>query len=61
MNTAATGKQASTHDIEEVFFNAGLSYTEFLARRLEDRGIRCSAPIEGLSTGQQKAWYLEHT
>jgi len=44
-------------DISGVFFHAGLAYRTHLARLLESRGIRCAAPLEGLSIGEQMAWY----
>jgi hypothetical protein len=47
-------------EISEVFFHTGLTYRRHLAKQLEERGIRCLAPLEGLSIGQQKAWFLKH-
>jgi len=48
------------NEISRVFFHAGLSYRKPLVGMLQDQGIQCLAPLEGLSLGKQKAWYLEH-
>jgi hypothetical protein len=47
-------------EISNVFFHARLTYRKYLSKLLEERGIHCTAPLEGLSLGQQKAWYLKH-
>jgi hypothetical protein len=46
-------------DISEVFLHAGLVYRVHLARLLEDQGIQCTVPLEGLSIGEQVAWYVK--
>jgi hypothetical protein len=48
-------------EISNVFFHTGLAYRKYLTKLLEEKGILCTVPIEGLSLGQQKAWYLRHT
>jgi len=45
-------------DISRVFFHAGLAYRTHLAKLLESQGIRCIVPLEGLSIGEQVAWYM---
>ena len=46
-------------DFDKVFFHAGKNYRDHLIPRLEDMGIRCEIPLEGLGIGKQKAWYKE--
>jgi len=38
-------------------FHVGEKYREFLIPMLEDVGIECIIPLEGLSLGEQLAWY----
>lgn len=45
-------------EISKVFFHTGVAYRIHLAKMLEDQGIRCIVPLEGLSIGEQVAWYL---
>ena len=47
-------------DYDRVFFHAGEKYRELLKPKLENVGIQCEVPLEGLSIGKQKAWYKEH-
>ena len=54
-----TGK-LRLQDFERVLFHAGKKYREHLILKLENIGIRCEIPLEGLGIGKQKAWYKEH-
>jgi len=47
-------------DFDKVFFHAGKGYREHLIPNLENMGIQCEIPLEGLGIGKQKAWYKEH-
>ena len=47
-------------EFDKVFFHAGKKYREHLIPKLENMGIRCGIPLEGLGIGEQKAWYKEH-
>jgi len=44
-------------DISRVFFHAGLAYRTHLVKLLEEQGTPCIVPLEGLSIGEQMAWY----
>ena len=46
--------------VKRVFFHAGKEYREFLIPKLEEIGIKCNSPLEGLSIGKQLSWYNEH-
>jgi len=46
--------------IERVFFHAGKEYRRHLIPKLEKIGVQCITPLEGLSFGQQLAWYDQH-
>ena len=46
-------------DFNRVFFHAGKKYREHLIPRLENMGIQCEIPLEGIGIGKQKAWYKE--
>jgi len=52
-------KRLKFQDIDKVFFHAGKKYREQLIPKLENMGIRCEIPLEGLGIGKQKAWYKE--
>lgn len=43
-------------DLEAVTFLAGVTYREFLAGHLSQRGVAIEVPMEGLAFGQQLAW-----
>ena len=47
-------------DFARVFFHAGEKYREQLIPKLENIGIQCECPLEGLGIGKQKAWYKKH-
>ena len=47
-------------DFDKVFFHAGKKYREQLISKLENIGVQCEVPLEGLGIGKQKAWYKEH-
>ena len=47
-------------DYDRVLFHAGKKYREYLIPKLENVGIQCEVPLEGLSIGRQKAWYKKH-
>ena len=46
---------------ERVVIFAGQRYREFLVGPLEEAGIACTVPMEGLALGEQLAWLAERT
>lgn len=42
--------------VRTIVFFAGQRYREFLAPKLQKRGIQCDVPMEGLKIGEQLAW-----
>ena len=50
----------SLPDVERVVFLAGQPYREYLAARLERRGIDVEVPMEGLRMGEQLSWLGRH-
>jgi len=53
-------KRLDIEEIDKVFFYAGQKYRHYLTPKLEDTGIECQTPLEGLGIGKQKAWYKKH-
>ncbi|MEM3641229.1 MAG: hypothetical protein QXH37_04850 [Candidatus Bathyarchaeia archaeon] len=43
--------------ISECFFHAGKEYRKYLILMLENAGVKCHVPLEGLSIGEQLQWY----
>ena len=50
-------KRLDLKKIESAYFHTGKKYREHLIPMLESAGIKCIVPLEGLSFGQQLAWY----
>jgi len=48
-----------TH-IKKIFFHVGVKYREYLLPMLKNMGTECIIPLEGLSLGEQLAWYNRH-
>ena len=46
--------------IGSAYFHTGREYREHLIPKLELAGVKCIVPLEGLSFGQQLAWYDTH-
>jgi hypothetical protein len=46
--------------VARVVFLAGERYREFLTRRLTERGVVVSVPMEGLRIGEQLSWLGRH-
>jgi hypothetical protein len=49
------------HGFGAVYFHAGKRYRQYLILMLEKIDIKCEAPVEYLSIGQQLAWYAKHS
>ena len=50
-------KRLNLNKIRGAYFHTGKKYREHLIPMLELSGIECIVPLEGLSFGQQLAWY----
>ena len=50
-------ERLNLNKIKRAFFHAGKEYREHLIPQLEMIGIKCLVPLQGLSFGQQLAWY----
>ena len=50
-------KRLDLNKIRSAYFHAGREYREHLIPKLELTGVKCIVPLEGLSFGQQLAWY----
>ena len=50
-------KKLELNRIKSAYFHTGEKYREYLIPKLELAGIDCTIPLEGLSFGQQLAWY----
>lgn len=44
-------------EVDEIDFYAGKKYREYLIHLLENNGIKCNVPLEGLGIGEQLAFY----
>jgi len=56
------GQMQSSLDFQTigtVYFHAGNRYRKFLIPQLEDAGLKCEIPLEGLRIGEQLAWYRQ--
>lgn len=51
-------KRLDLDKIGSAYFHTGKKYREHLIPRLELAGKECIIPLEGLSFGQQLAWYI---
>ena len=50
-------KRLDLNKIGTAYFHTGKKYRETLIPKLELTGVKCIVPLEGLSFGQQLAWY----
>lgn len=50
-------KRLNMADMDRTFFHVGEKYREFLIPRLAALSVECIIPLEGLSFGEQLAWY----
>ena len=53
-------KRLDLNKIGSAYFHTGREYPEHLIPKLELTGAKCIVPLEGLSFGQQLAWYDAH-
>ena len=53
-------KRLDLNKIRTAYFHTGRKYREHLISKLELTGVKCIVPLEGLSFGQQLAWYDAH-
>ena len=53
-------KRLDLTKIRSAYFHAGRKYRQFLIPKLEATSIRCVIPLNGLSLGQQIAWYNKY-
>lgn len=45
---------------DKAFFHTGKEYRGYLIPKLDELGVKCAVPLEGLSFGKQLEWYDKH-